>query len=284
MKQALPVREVIRAAEEVAAHYPASWGEWCRESIPRVAEELSWIIVPGGAVVDLGGSSGFHAAVSARLGMRAVCVDNQLVRGEGTNLDGFADEAAAGEAAARGLGVEFIDTDLLNWEMPFPPDSIDAFMSFDVMEHLHHSPRTLFRQLVRCLMPGGRFLLGTPNAANLLKRVRLLAGTNIFAEFEHWYMYPQFIGHVREPTVRDFRRLAADLGLEINGMTGRNWAGYLGGRGNSRLVRALTTVADRPLRLFPSLCSDIYLMAQKPGAVVGSTPAAAPSHSPPRSP
>ncbi|MHC5062228.1 MAG: hypothetical protein ACYTFK_14320, partial [Planctomycetota bacterium] len=108
--------------------------------------------------------------------------------------------------------------------------------------------------------PDGLFLLGAPNAANLLKRFRVPLGENIFAKIEDWYMYEKFIGHVREPVVADLLYICKDLELEVLRIIGRNWIGL------KRVPKGMKIVGyslDKILRLFPSLCSNIFILAAK---------------------
>jgi hypothetical protein len=45
------------------------------------------------------------------------------------------------------------------------------------MEHWHHSPKRLFRQVSdKLLKPGGRFVLAVPNCVNLRKRLSVPLG------------------------------------------------------------------------------------------------------------
>jgi SAM-dependent methyltransferase len=142
--------------------------------------------------------------------------------------------------------------------LPFPDGSFDAVTSFDSLEHWHHSPRRLFREIRRVLAPGGLLLLGAPNAVNLRKRFAVPLGRSTWASWHDWYEADDFHGHVREPTVGDFARIARDVPLESWSVFGRNWLGYRGGR----LRRVVTRVLDRPLRLRPSLCADLYLVGR----------------------
>ena len=77
---------------------------------------------------------------------------------------------------------------------------------------------------------------------------------------DEWYEQPVFGGHVREPDVDDLRYIARDLGLTAVRVHGRN---YLG-RGHGGAKGALAQLADPFLRSRPGLCSDIYLVGQKP--------------------
>jgi SAM-dependent methyltransferase len=143
-------------------------------------------------------------------------------------------------------------------------DSIDVFTSFDSMEHWHASPKALFRQCRRALRPGGLFLLGAPNCVNLRKRISVPLGRGKWTSMNDWYESPVFRGHVREPDIEDLRYIGRDIELTNVQILGRNWQGYSHA---SRLLRTLTPIFDGPLRLFPGLCSDIYLLGNKAKAV-----------------
>jgi hypothetical protein len=75
-----------------------------------------------------------------------------------------------------------------------------------------------------------------------------------------WYEKPVFRGHVREPDVDDLQYIATALGLTDVAIYGRNWLGYVS---RSNIIRLLTPIFDRPLRLLPTLCSDIYMVGTK---------------------
>ena len=221
----------------------------------RIAEEISWIYKPGRIVIDLGGGVGFHSMVCSMLGMKAYSVDFFHFR---PKEGGSSDHRFEAEEIAKKAGANFIHTDLLDWEPPFDENSIDVVMSVDNIEHLHHSPRKLYKKMVRCLKPSGSFLLGAPNAANILKRLRVPMGMNIFARLEDWYNLNCFVGHVREPIVADLKFIGRDIGLENIRVIGRNWLGIVrfGGWGK---------IADPFLRPFPTLCGNIYMIGNKPG-------------------
>jgi len=260
MTHHITVNEVRSAGELVLSQLPSYWKELLTPHLPRVCQELSWIFVEGGTAIDIGGGTGFHTAILTQLGMKAICVDNFKTRGKGTASDYFYDHDLEMEQIAQRMGVQFIHTDILNWKPPFEENSIDVVMSFDNIEHLHHSPRNTYKQLVRCLKPNGFFLLGGPNAANLFKRIRVLLGKNIFSKLEEWYMHEQFIAHVREPIVSDLIYIAEDIDLKIIKVFGRNWIGLKKFRGRKRV---LVQLLGKSLELFPGLCSDIYILATK---------------------
>ncbi|MCZ6580739.1 MAG: methyltransferase domain-containing protein [Nitrospirae bacterium] len=246
--------EVRAAVLDAMSLMPKVYKEMYKGHCSRVAEEISWIYEPGRVVVDLGGGVGFHSMVCCLLGMKAYNVDFFRLR---PKEDGSSEHRFEAEEIAKKVGAKFIHTDLLEWDPPFEQGSIDAVMSFDNIEHLHHSPRRLYNTMFRCLKPAGLFLLGAPNAANILKRLRVPIGMNIFARLDDWYQLNHFVGHVREPIVADLMFIGKDIGLDNIRIIGRNWLGIV-------KFGVWGRVVDPLLRVFPSLCSDIYLIGNKP--------------------
>jgi SAM-dependent methyltransferase len=138
--------------------------------------------------------------------------------------------------------------------------NFDIITTFDSMEHWHHSPKRLFREVIEKLNPGGVFILGVPNCVNIRKRITVPLGIGKWSEMQDWYEADKFRGHVREPDVSDLTYIARDMGLTAIKIYGRNWLGYYSA---NPAIRFATKVMDYPLRLKPSLCSDIYLVGRK---------------------
>jgi hypothetical protein len=134
-------------------------------------------------------------------------------------------------------------------------------MTFDCLEHLHHSPKKMLTDCVTALKPGGLLFLGVPNCVNLRKRLTVPLGIGKWSRMEEWYDSGKFRGHVREPDVDDLRYIAKSLGLHNVKIIGMNWLGY---ESQFPLVRLLVPFADRLLQLRPSLCANIYLLGTKP--------------------
>jgi SAM-dependent methyltransferase len=245
-------RESIRkAASSVLSQLPEPTWSWAKGHLTRACEELSWVHSDGGTLVDIGGSWGFHCAIAASAGMKTYCVDQCSI----VDPEQWRQINEQGRRVAKSFGVTHIDTDLIAWEPRFEPQSIDVVMSFDCLEHLHHSPRRLFQRLMPALKPGGQVLIGAPNAVNLLKRFRLLCGRTIFEPLDNFWEVDFYEGHVREPTPGDLKAIGHKLGLHNTRVFGRNWLGI---KKFGRL-----TLVDRLLRLKTSFCSDLYLLGVK---------------------
>ncbi|MFQ6537961.1 MULTISPECIES: class I SAM-dependent methyltransferase [Aphanothece] len=245
-----------------AWRYPPPLIEGQLRDIPRIASNIGFALRRhAGAdprnlsLMDLGGGVGLFSIGCAALGMRRVVL-----------VDDFNDEVnqATGSTILdlhRSMGIEVHSRDVVTCGIGDIAGTFDIITSFDSMEHWHHSPRALFAQVVARLKPGGTFLLGVPNCANLRKRLTLLFGRGQWSTMRDWYEVPVFRGHVREPDVADLHYICRDMGLVRSEIIGRNWLGHLSSR---RWVRLGAALFDHPLRLRPQLCSDIYLLAQKP--------------------
>lgn len=166
------------------------------------------------------------------------------------------------------LGLTLIEQDILVEQLSMADGSVDAITCFHCLEHWHHSPKKLFAEIFRVLKPGGYLFLATPNAANIRKRFTVLAGQNNWSPLSEWYHEePLFRGHVREPIVRDLQQICGWTGLNVVGTYGRNFIG----RDSHALAwiprpirHALAAGSQGVLQIFPTLCSDIHVVGQKP--------------------
>jgi SAM-dependent methyltransferase len=240
----------------IADEYPPALRAPQHADVRRIAYNITLAVgdrPKGSSIADIGGGLGLFSLGCAAIGMRTVLVDDFRDPG---NIK-IARETLA---LHRRRGVEVKERDVIAEGVDLAPDSFDVITSFDSIEHWHHSPKALLHALVRALKPGGRLVIGAPNCVNLRKRISVPLGIGPWSTMQDWYEEASFRGHVREPDVGDLRYMANDLGLENVSIVGRNWLGYVS---RYPIVRSLTPLADHALRLFPSLCSDIYLVGYK---------------------
>jgi SAM-dependent methyltransferase len=90
--------------------------------------------------------------------------------------------------------------------------TFDVIILAEVIEHLYTPPQRILRSLRTLLEPGGYLVIQTPNAASLVKRIKILCGEN---PYEMIREDPYNPGHFREYTIRELRALArtADFGV-----------------------------------------------------------------------
>jgi len=246
-------REALRP---IIRQFPAEIREGQMTQLDRFAFDIGLVqkhSQPGARVCDIGGGWGAFALGCAAVGFKAVLMDDFRDRG-------FQDEAVMGPMRElyASHGVEVVSRDVVANQLDFPPRSLDVITIFDSLEHWHNSPKRLLACIPPALKAGGLFILATPNCVNLRKRITVPLGRGKWTAMQDWYEQETFRGHVREPDVDDLRYIAADMGLKNYDIIGRNWAGHMAA---SPLVRRLTPFADHILRLRPSLCSDLYLLA-----------------------
>jgi 2-polyprenyl-3-methyl-5-hydroxy-6-metoxy-1,4-benzoquinol methylase len=226
------------------------------ESVLKTQFEITLVaraVGAGARVGDVGGGISLLAPSLATLGYRCLLVDDFADRWHQENRDAL--------EIHRKAGVEIHSADITADSFELENETFDAIVSFDVIEHLHNSPRRLLQKLVAALRPGGVLVIGTPNCVNLRKRITTPLGIGKWSLMSEWYDAPTFRGHVREPDVKDLQYIAKDLGLADWEIIGRNWLGYTS---RFALVRVLTPIADRVLRLRPSLCANLYLVGRRP--------------------
>jgi SAM-dependent methyltransferase len=253
----MDVGSLERALCDIARRYPAPLMAAQLRDVPRIAFNIRLVLEREGcniSLCDLGGGIGLFSVGCAAAGMRAVLVDD------------FDDPvnrefSAVPAIVHRTFAVDVISTDIVASPPEFSSNSLDVVTSFDSIEHWHHSPKAVLHRALTWLRPGGLLIIGVPNCVNLRKRLTVPFGIGKWSAMADWYERASFRGHVREPDVEDLRYIARDLELENVEVMGRNWLGY---QHRSSLVRGATRLLDAPLRLFPSLCADIYVLGRKP--------------------
>ena len=250
------MQKIIDTLEKIALKYPPDLVDIQLADIQRIAFHIQLITNQKGSkitVCDLGGGIGLFSVGCAALGMKSILIDD------------FQDEVNLkfGDAILdihKSYGVQIINRDLINQGINFEPDSIDAFTSFDSMEHWHHSPKQLLAQVKQSLNSTGIFVLGLPNCVNLRKRITVPFGYGKWSSMADWYENKIFRGHIREADVDDLHYIAKDMGLVDVKIYGRNWLGYIS---PNRVIRWASSLSDSLLQINPALCSNIYLVGIK---------------------
>ena len=215
---------------------------------------------PGGMLVDLGGGLDLANAVLAQLGTKTYVVDL---------LESYFPHSTWKTDTSREVqfleskGVQFVRADLTSCDLRdhFEPNTVDVVCSYHALEHLHHSPRRMLQSAMAVLKPGGLVFFEVPNAANALKRIRVLLGRTNYQPYQQYWDSDVWVGHVREYTVGDLRALATHLHLADWEILGRNWYGALY---SSVSERRIASSIDRVLRHFPGLCGSLFLKGRKP--------------------
>jgi SAM-dependent methyltransferase len=205
-------------------------------------------------ICDIGGGWGAFASLCSAMGIECTLVDDGMD-------PGHKDRSDPRWGLSEAYGFRILQQDILDEDFSLEPRKYDVITLFDVLEHLHSSPKRLLQMAVGALKPGGLMVIGVPNCVNFVKRLRVIRGTYAWSPMEEWYERPIFRSHVREPSVSDLHYIARDLDLKEVKVFGRNWLGFMKQSFSSRLFASLS---DGVLRLRPSLCSNLYLTGFKP--------------------
>jgi len=254
-------RTTIETVRTVVEQLPGPIRADQNAELARFAYEVDLVTqhVPrGSAVCDIGAGWGVLALVLAASGMRSTLLDDF---GDAGYREPYAKDVFA---LWERYGVRSINRDPSESGLGLEPESLDAITTFDCLEHWHRSPKRMLHQAMEVLKPGGLLVIGTPNSANLRKRIDAVLGRTAWSAMGDWYEPETFRGHVREPNVADLLYMGRDIGLESMEILGRNFAGLASTQ--PWWVRAVTPLADRVLKVRPSLCSNIYLLGRKPRA------------------
>ncbi|EUA33925.1 ubiE/COQ5 methyltransferase family protein [Mycobacterium xenopi 3993] len=127
-------------------------------TVPDLAQENYWFrrheVVyqqlaqrcAGREVLEAGCGEGYGADLIARVARRVIAVDY--------------DHTAVAHVGARYPRVQALHANLT--ELPLADDSVDAVVSFQVVEHLWDQPRFV-RECARVLRPAGMLMVSTPN-------------------------------------------------------------------------------------------------------------------------
>lgn len=253
----LSKESVLEQLRALARRYPDGLVALELEDVERIAFHIELVADRCGAdaaIYDLGSGVGLFGVGCAAVGMKVTIVDDFDDHVNHEYGDSVLD-------LHRSVGVEVRKQSPIEEGFAFGRGNLDAVTCFDSMEHWHGSPKGLFRRVIGALRPGGLFVVATPNCVNLRKRISMPFGYAKWSSMWDWYEHEVFRGHVREPDIADLLYIARDIGLDRVEILGRNWAGL---NNESSLVRRATRLADRLIRLRPSLCSDIYLVGHKP--------------------
>lgn len=240
---------------ELANVYPPEARQRCVEDAERLAFQATLLAEPGKVFVDVGSGLSPLALGLRKMGMRALMIDRFDYPAE----MGIAADVEQLLGTLRAQGVEVCTADVVRTPLPLGDAAVDALACVAMIEHLHQSPQPLFTEFFRILKPGGKLLIGCPNAVNLRKRISVLLGKNNQAPIGAFWKdgHPVWLGHVREPTLADMLWMTRAAGFVAAETWGRNFIG-------AQRFGILAAGIDPLLRLFPGLCSDIYVLARRP--------------------
>jgi SAM-dependent methyltransferase len=249
--------EVLRTVDRVHAGFPfpgyvvAAVRHGLAHVVPEVARHVRAEGKP--KLLDIGSGPMDKTAVFQALGFECSAVDDlgDPWHRRGDNLQKI-------QAFARASGIRFHLQDG-TYAIPFPPASFDVVTIFDVIEHLHESPRGILNAAGTQLKTGGVLAVTMPNAVNLRKRLSVLRGRTNYPDVDQFYLSPQgWRGHVREYTLDETAHLCEAAGFRVESATAFEGNAYDMLRGVK--LRAYLALSS----LVPTLRSALLVVARKP--------------------
>ena len=191
-----PVRQEIKELQR-RYPYPEVINDTA-DAIETLALTLRCLAPDGGHLLDIGCGAMDKTMTFQQMGYRCVGYDDfqDPWHSKKENLDPLL-------AFAKEIGVEVHIEDGSN-PVPWEPASFDIVTIFNVIEHLHESPRDILNFAGKYLKTGGLLLVGMPNSVNLRKRLSVLRGQSNYTPAQGFYENDgPWRGHVREYTFEE---------------------------------------------------------------------------------
>ncbi len=157
--------------------------------------------------------------------------------------------------ASKNAGLDATVCDCNAEKLPFADQSFDFIFAGEVIEHLIDTDGFI-KDIYRCLIPGGKAIITTPNLASFENRMRLLFGI-----YPIWVDYSlKGSGHVRAYTPRVLKKQLNQNGFKVKKLLG-NWVPFIPQKyANDVRYPWISITGD----IFPSLSMDIMVLVEKP--------------------
>ncbi len=202
--QKITIRRILG---EVSANWDHSDQQDLRRQIAEIESVTKLFPAKGEGrkVLDIGLERGFKAIPLAKSDYQVFGID-------------FADDriAAREEVFYRPYGIKVAACDVTHQRIPHPDETFDYVMLNGVLEHWYCNPFFALAEIRRVLKPGGKFIIQTPNAANLRKRIWLAFGRYPYVPLEaiHAASHPHAFHH-REHTMNELAWLVTEAGFSV---------------------------------------------------------------------
>ena len=189
---------------EIQGHLEPDLARYLEAALPRYHDDFKIIQNLGmeGDLLEIGCYPYCMSAFLQRAGYRLTGLDKKPDRG------------------SRVLAAEKLDIrscDVETERFPFADASFDIILLNEVFEHLRIDPLFTLSEIKRCLRPGGRLMLTTPNLYGIMMVLRFLSGKGIEDPVAAFQMLKTtgHMGHLRTYSKMDIRSFLRTSGLEV---------------------------------------------------------------------
>jgi SAM-dependent methyltransferase len=203
--------EILRAVAEVMREFPfPHYTCGVRETMLHVIPRLWPSLTSRGRLLDIGCGPMDRTAVFRELGLDCYAIDDLA---DEWHCWGDNQEKVVQFAEHQGIRLH---VGKAGESLPFEEGSFDIVTVFDVIEHLHESPRGILNVAGRYLKQEGTLCVTMPNSVNLRKRLSVLVGKTSYPPADQFYLSPGgWRGHVREYTLDEAVYVLRETGFEI---------------------------------------------------------------------
>jgi SAM-dependent methyltransferase len=220
--------------DEIQGHLEPDLARYLGAALPRYHDDFKIIQNLGmeGDLLEIGCYPYCMSAFLQRAGYRLTGLDKKPDRG------------------SRVLAAEKLDIrscDVETERFPFADASFDIILLNEVFEHLRIDPLFTLSEIKRCLRPGGRLMLTTPNLYGIMMVLRFLSGKGIEDPVEAFQMLKTtgHIGHLRTYSSANMRKFLEEAGFKINALSMRPL--LTGSKRKRTMKKAIYTIFPRRL-------------------------------------
>ena len=223
---------------EIQRHLEPELARYLAAALPRYQDDFKIIkqVCAQGDLLEIGCYPYCMSAFLKRAGYRYTGLDKKPDRG------------------SRVLQAEQLDVracDVETEPFPFADASFDIILLNEVFEHLHIDPLFTLSEIKRCLRPGGRLMLTTPNLYGIMMLLRYLSGKGIEDPVEAFKMLKTtgHMGHLRTYSRADIRSFLEEAGFRIRSLSMRPL--FTGSKSKRTIKKAIYTIL--PSRLHDNI-------------------------------
>jgi len=212
-------------------------------------------------VLDIGGGIGSNLAILSRV-FKCKCVLIDRLEEFSPEHNRILGDYNALIKRLNNYDVEVFKHDFISDGFPFDDGSFDIVTCFDVIEHFNFSPAKFITNTSRLLNKDGYLIVGTPNQAHIINRIKILFGKNIWEDFEYYYNSGDcFYGHVRELTADELREtIHREDNLKYEGIYYSSYPLKRKLQNKSKIiVKIISFIAKLIFKIFPKL--NYYMVA-----------------------
>ena len=157
----------------------------------RTLEQTYWRTLQD--VIDLhvgcfspGPIAGKVLEISSYLGVTSIAMREAGFEVVAQNIPEYIEHPRIQERYAR-HGIAWKAVNLRSYRLPYESGSFDGVVMCEVFEHLNFNPVTILVEVNRVLKTGGWLYLATPNAGNIVKRLRIIRGLTAMDPVDNFF-------------------------------------------------------------------------------------------------